>query len=553
MNRGLLLGGVAVLSTVFALTLGLSGVDEDLVVLLSDAGQLAASAGAAVACARAARRSHGRLRPAWWLLAAGTGSWAGGQLVWSFYEVVLGRAVPFPSLADVGFVLFPVVATAGLLCWNAPQHGAAARGRDLLDGAIIAASLLVVSWVTALGSVVAEGGEGWLGLTLALAYPIGDVVLATLVLFALARGGASGGRSALPLVAAGLGGLAFADSAYVYLVTVGSYTSTDLIGVGWVSGFLLVGAAGLTVGAEAPGDSAPAERADAGPVVGAPSRRRLLLPYLPLLAAGVAVCLRLVTSGTTPLVDLLLGILLVTLVLARQFLAMNENHRLLVALAAARDQLQHQALHDPLTGLANRTLFADRIEHALAQPGAHVSLLYCDLDDFKDVNDALGHHVGDALLQVVAQRLQRCVRPADTVARLGGDEFAVLLEDPGDVDQVAERVVAAVEQPCSLGGASLRVTVSVGIAEHRGSAEGAAHLRAVGPTVDAAEGAGEDLRDGAGAGAVPRGGSPSAALARRLLKHADAAMYGAKAAGKGRTRHAGPRPGPLGASDVYGA
>jgi len=404
MSRGSLLALVALValfSTLFALPLAVPGVDGDLVVLLSDLGQLAASAGASVACARAARISSGRLRRAWWLLAAGTGCWAGGQLVWSFYEVLLGRAVPFPSLADVGFVLFPVLSTAGLLFWRAPQPGFAARGRDLLDGAIIAASLVVVSWVTTLGSVVADGGEGWLAVTLALAYPIGDVVLATLVLFALARAGLPGGRRALPLVAAGLGGLAFADSAYVYMVTVGTYTSSNLIGVGWVSGFLLVGAAALTVRAEA-ADAAAEGRRD-GDALAVPSRRRLLLPYAPLVAAGVAVCARLVTAGSTPLVDLLLGILLVTLVLARQFLAMSENHRLVVALAAARDQLQHQALHDPLTGLANRVLFADRIEHALAQPGARVSLLYCDLDDFKSVNDALGHEVGDALLQVVAR------------------------------------------------------------------------------------------------------------------------------------------------------
>jgi diguanylate cyclase (GGDEF)-like protein len=538
MNRGRLLALVVLLSTLFAGVLRLPRVDDDIVVLLSDLGQLAASAGAAVACARAARRSRGRLRRAWWLLAAGTGSWAGGQLVWSVYEVLLDRAVPFPSLADVGFLLFPVVTTAGLLCWHTPLHGMAARTRDLLDGAIIAASLVVVSWVTALGSVVAEGGEGWLAVSLALAYPIGDVVLATLVLLALARGATHGDRAVLPLVAAGLGGLAFADSAYVYMVTVGSYTSTDLIGVGWVSGFLLVGAAALTVRSHADGAVASRRGPDAGALMARPSRRRLLLPYLPLVTAGVAVCLRLVTSGTTPLVDLCLGIVLVTLVLARQFLAMSENHRLLVALAAARDQLQHQALHDPLTGLANRTLFADRVEHALTQPGARVSLLYCDLDDFKNVNDELGHEVGDALLQVVAQRLLRCVRPADTVARLGGDEFAVLLEHHDDVAQVADRVVETVKQPCALGTTIVTTSVSVGVAEHVAGTAGATRLHAVDP--------GADLR-------VDALADDSAAAARRLLKRADAAMYAAKSAGKRRARHAGEPTSLSASSDAYGA
>jgi len=540
MNRGLLLALVALLSALFAGALSLPGAGENLVVLLSDGGQLGASGGAALACARAALRSRRRMRQAWWLLAAGTGSWAVGQLVWSGYEVLLDRAVPFPSLADVGFVLFPLLATAGLLYLHAPAQGVAARGRDLLDGAIIAASLLVVSWVTTLGSVVAEGGEGWLSVTLALAYPVGDVILATLALFALARGGVPAGRVALPLVVAGLGGLAFADSAYVYMVTVGSYTSSDLIGVGWVSGFLLVAAAALTVRSQAADAVVSRRGPEPRAVIAAPSRWRLMLPYLPLVAAGVAVCERLVTSARTPLVDLLLGILLVTLVLARQFLAMNENRRLLLALGAARDQLEHQALHDPLTGLANRRLFADRVERALARPDAHVSLLYCDLNDFKNVNDEHGHAAGDILLQVVAHRLQRCVRDGDTVARLGGDEFAILLEDHDNVAQVAERVVAVVERPCGLGATTVRTSVSVGVAEHAGGTAGSPHLHAIEPDAD--------LR-----AEVPAAEGPASVAARRLLKRADAAMYVAKSAGKQRARHARVPTSLDVPSDVYGA
>ena len=100
----------------------------------------------------AARRTAGHRRRAWAWLSAGTGAWAAGQAVWSFYEVVLGREVPFPSLADVGFLLFPLAAAVGLVIWLGTQSDQlAARGRDLLDGAIIAGSLLVLSWVTTLG------------------------------------------------------------------------------------------------------------------------------------------------------------------------------------------------------------------------------------------------------------------------------------------------------------------------------------------------------------------------------------------------------------------
>lgn len=489
-------GLVVLLSTLFMCLISLAGLPERVVVILSDLGQLAAVCGAALACSCTALRSRGSRRQAWWLVAAGTGAWAVGQVVWTYYEVVLRQQVPFPSLADVGFVAFPLLTAAGLVSWLGNDRQLAARGRDLLDGAIIAASLLVLSWVTTLGSVVADGGNAWLPVSLSLAYPIGDLVLATLVLLALSRGDVHE-RATLLLVGCGLGGLAFADSAYVYLVTIGSYTSGDLITTGWTSGFLLVAAGALTAR-----DGEPAVRAAPVPdTLPTASLWRMTLPYVPLLAASVTLCVRLLTAPVTSRVDLALGIALVTLVLVRQFLAMADNHRLVSELADARDELRHQTLHDPLTGLANRTLLRDRVEHAVTHPGVDVSVLYCDLDDFKEVNDTLGHEAGDDLLRMVAQRLQRCVRPQDTVARLGGDEFAILLENPGDAPQaVADRVVHQVRQPYQLGGTRVHTSVSVGIARH-----------------------------------VDRTALPQD-TALRLLKDADTAMYASKAAGKGQAR-----------------
>jgi diguanylate cyclase len=512
--------GLAVgLGVVFAVLLSLPGLGPVAVVVVSDVGQLAAAVAAAAACGWAAGRG-GRQRRGWLLLAVGTGAWATGQAVWTFYEVVLARAVPFPSLADVGFVAFPLVSAAGLLSWLGAYERAAVRGRDLLDGAIIAVSLLVLSWVTTLGSVVADAGDGWLAVSLSLAYPLGDVVLATLVLFTLARSGAED-RASLLLVAAGLGGLSVADSAYVYLVTTDSYTSGDLVTAGWVFGFLLV-AAGAATAQRHPAAGRGHHRPTQIPQV--PSQLRMVLPYFPLIAAGAAAGTRLITAPVTPVADLALSIALVTLVLARQFLAMNENHRLLVELQAVRDQLQHQALHDPLTGLANRALFADRVQHALAQPGVDVGVLYCDLDDFKHVNDNHGHEAGDALLRLVAHRLLRCVRPVDTVARLGGDEFAVLLENPADVHQVADRVVTSVRLPYELDGALVRISVSVGIARHSVAepAPRRGRLHAVpSPPTPGHAGHGEAFEQ-----------TPEA-VAQHLLRRADAAMYTAKASGKG--------------------
>jgi diguanylate cyclase (GGDEF)-like protein len=99
------------------------------------------------------------------------------------------------------------------------------------------------------------------------------------------------------------------------------------------------------------------------------------------------------------------------------------------------EQLTHQAFHDPLTDLANRSLFRDRVEHALALRRSldePISVLFIDVDDFKTVNDSLGHSAGDELLLQVADRIRSCLREGDTAARLGGDEFAILLEDGSD-------------------------------------------------------------------------------------------------------------------------
>ncbi|HEX5577289.1 MAG TPA: EAL domain-containing protein [Gemmatimonadaceae bacterium] len=131
-------------------------------------------------------------------------------------------------------------------------------------------------------------------------------------------------------------------------------------------------------------------------------------------------------------------------------------------------QLAHQAFHDPLTNLANRVLFRDRVEHALQRAvrgTTSPSVLFIDLDNFKAVNDGLGHSAGDWLLIEVAGRLTNCLRPADTVARLGGDEFAVLLDDEtADATKVADRILTAFQAPFAVQGTDIVVTMSIGIA-----------------------------------------------------------------------------------------
>jgi diguanylate cyclase (GGDEF)-like protein len=141
----------------------------------------------------------------------------------------------------------------------------------------------------------------------------------------------------------------------------------------------------------------------------------------------------------------------------------------------------HRAVHDALTGLPNRVLLGSRVEHALkvAGPGETVALLLIDLDRFKEINDTLGHHFGDLLLQVVAARFQRAVRGGDTVARLGGDEFAVLMpgvRDVAEAEILAKRLLHDLQQPTELDGIPVDVDGSVGVALYPADSVDAAQL-----------------------------------------------------------------------------
>jgi diguanylate cyclase (GGDEF)-like protein len=135
----------------------------------------------------------------------------------------------------------------------------------------------------------------------------------------------------------------------------------------------------------------------------------------------------------------------------------------------SEERMRHQALHDPLTGLANRTLLRDRLEHALARAAREngaTGMLFVDLDEFKHVNDRLGHAAGDEVLAEIGRRLRAAVRPGDTVARLGGDEFVVVCEDVDEPTALAlgQRLEAAIRQPLQAAGTEHHMTASIGIA-----------------------------------------------------------------------------------------
>ena len=196
-----------------------------------------------------------------------------------------------------------------------------------------------------------------------------------------------------------------------------------------------------------------------------------LMPYAAVVATDVLLVLATAGQADVRRHVVLGGAITITaLVVVRQLVAFVDNDRLVKRLREREDQLTYQASHDALTRLANRDLFSERIAAALAAgPGDALCLLLIDLDDFKTINDTLGHDVGDTLLAALARRVQGCVDPQSTVARLGGDEFAVLLPtmSADAADSVAERILDSLTQPIVVDGYRLLVRASIGIAVAR--------------------------------------------------------------------------------------
>jgi len=215
---------------------------------------------------------------------------------------------------------------------------------------------------------------------------------------------------------------------------------------------------------------------DLGPRRGAvrPQRRTFsLLPYVAVAAVDGLLVVVTWHRGAAQVVVVGAAVLITALVVLRQLTAFHDNGRLL-------QRLDHGATHDGLTDLPNRVLFHKRLRNALTAPGDRpVAVALIDLDDFKEVNDTLGHEVGDLLLIGVAQRLAGCVRAEDTVARLGGDEFVVVLDDadPRAADLAAERMMNALRQPVYADGHELPIRASIGIADGRTGDEASVLLR----------------------------------------------------------------------------
>jgi diguanylate cyclase (GGDEF)-like protein len=399
-------------------------------------------AGCAALCAwRAIARRRGRW--GWGALAVALWLFTAGSVLWTTWVQYL-QPPPYPSLSDACFLSFFVFAFPGIGLLVRETVPRTAK-TIWIDGLIAALGVAALESTVVIGPIITANHVGGFGTVATnIAYPIGDMVLVTMVVAVFAVRGWHPGRLWWTL-GAGLVLFAAADSVYVLRVTSGTYVTGTPLDSLWLIGALLMAfAAWQGMGVAAAKNTAIIQPTNAVAIL-------FLLSSLGIVvyAAGRSISLGVVLATATLLIAI-----------ARAAYAFRQ----LRALADSR----REARTDELTGLPNRRLFFESLAACLEPgPTARTAVLMIDLDRFKEINDSLGHSVGDDVLRELGPRLIEAVGTTGTVARLGGDEFGLVLAAPIDAAgaiEVAERVCDALRQPFELKGMSLRVDASIGIA-----------------------------------------------------------------------------------------
>lgn len=401
-----------------------------------------------------AARRRGTDRWSWALFGTGVTLWSIGSMIWAAY-VFREDPPPSPGPMDLFYLCLPVAMAAGMIIRGSDRRTSTPL-RDVVDGLLAAASILLILWVGLLRVTVLSGTPS--EILVNLAYPVGDVAIIVLLLGMVGRR-SDPDRLPLVLLTLGLGSIAIADLSLLALSAHGIYDTTPTFtDAPWTVGFVIMaGAAWVARRRPTVLDHRQHQRA---PQAGA----------APIAAASVALVVGLVDlslrrSGVPWTIPML--IVIVGLLLARQSLTLTEIRRLSDDLARNVRQLAHQADHDRLTGLPNRSTLAARLDEAIRSSGdsSWSAVVFADIDHLKPVNDSLGHDRGDELIRTVAARLRESC--GDAVTRFGGDEFVVLLQGRGDraaMERRAQALVDDVSRPVDLGGLTVQPSVSVGIA-----------------------------------------------------------------------------------------
>ncbi len=411
--------------------------------------------GSVVAFFAGARR-YGALGPAWLLIGSGFAVFALGDLVFTLNDLVWD-VTSFPSGADAAYVSgYPLLA-AGLATLVRRSRPGGDR-IALIDAAIIVVPAAVIVWIWLVEPIAAGPHLSLVAKTVSAGYPLGDLVcLAVMVrLLTAGRAGINAHMPALAMLVCGFLAQLVADAWYMVGVLHGTYASG-----GWNDSVFLIPYIALAWAGLSPSMRFVDE--PRGPQDVVLGKRRLAILTVAALITPSILLVQWV-NGSALAVPLVISATAVSFLLVVTRMA-----ELVRALECSGARHEYEATHDMLTGLPNRVAVIRRMTDMLASKEAG-TLLFVDLDGFKQVNDSHGHFAGDDVLVAVAKRLRSCVRPSDLVGRLAGDEFVVVLDTANEtaVYMVAERVVRGLDLEVESDFApAVKITASVGLVSWR--------------------------------------------------------------------------------------
>jgi diguanylate cyclase (GGDEF)-like protein len=435
-------------------------------------------AAAVFTCWRASRRCSvvPPLRWFWLLVALAIAGQLAGDATIAAYGVA-DAEVPYPSLADLFYLsTYPLLLAA---LWRVPVAPStrAQRIKLGLDIATVLGAGVMVIWYFVLKQVVSEGGPSALQVVTSTAYPMGDIILVAGLGIVLLRWSPPVLRLSLSLITIGLAMFIVADVGYAYLSFHVGYSAGGLIDtlyVGALALFSLAGASQKTVDLGAAESAVPTREQS--------ERRVGLLPFAALAVGSLVLITAMWGEDFVSQVSIVLfAIGLASLIAFRQYLTQKDMIRLQRELREAQVELSLLADQDVLTKAANRRVIGQVLDNEVERAfryGRELSLLFLDIDHFKEINDTLGHANGDRVLADFASVLKTVLRPNDTLGRWGGEEFLVILPETGGAEagRAAERAREQVENHNFMLTDQSRLTCSIGVASYPAEATDPAML-----------------------------------------------------------------------------
>lgn len=425
-----------------------------------------------------------------------------GDIVWAYFEIIL-HSNPFPSAADIFYIANYPVYLAGIILLAGQYDSKTKQINTWLDSGIVFVSISIfVELYVILPIINNVVNESIFVQLLSLAYPVGDLILLSALIILIYQKMDS--RLVFPtmLITLSLAIQIITDFIFSNQSLQDTYVSAGFLDIGWAVSYLALGVAGyLATDLSSAHLKIPIKSLNTDFRHSRVRSFLNILPYLLLLSVFAYLIASVSLGINTNMYLLLIGTgVLLLLVLTRQYLALTENYNLNINLNQAlheakenarrveksneklqfeiaerkkvQSRLVFNALHDPLTRLPNRSLFTDRLEHAIAYSKRHenyqFSVLFLDIDNYKIINDSLGHIAGDDFMIQFSKKLKGLMRKSDTLARFGGDEFALLIENESTKETsatIAERIHQILQQPFIIDEINCPTSVSIGILE----------------------------------------------------------------------------------------